>query len=819
MSTQRILRSLLALKLLIVSGAFMIAVPANASDAGLRASPPDGFEDLTEERKVVLDAFFGGAKLGEVVATISPGRLRFDDPAAVADLIPGVISRSDLAGALTGSLATNAALVCRWKGQQACGTLLPPRAGIILDEDRFRVDIFVHPTLLAVDRTDVSYLTAAESEPSLVSLFGATLSGSTRGRRAYHVQNRSIASLGALRVRSDSSVAKSYGLSFDNLTVEADRRSWRYVGGVFWAPGSELTGRRKVAGAGIATQLDTRTDRIELIATPLTVFLQQSSRVELLVQGRVVASRILPAGQQSIDTSALPDGSYNVTIRIQEDGGPARTETRFFTKGVLAAPLGHPLISAFAGFLQSGNRSVRLEHKTFFYQASARYRRSQVLGLDATIVGSQHKAVLETGAILFTPVAQVRLVALASSAGDYGAAVRASTLGRGPVAFSFDLQRVNSRDGRALLPVSSSNGTFSEDPELRLGDQGTYTQGIGALDYRFAAGTLRLSGLYRRGRSGDASYSLAASLDAPVVQSNGWDLRFQADVRKGDRELASFVGVRFLKAGGGVALSGLAGASHGSGRRGGSTGLVGETQAAWTRQLSDLTQLGTDVALGQTPDNSYARSSSHVRSPLGNVRSDLLYEHGGGPRNLQFAGTVDGGIVVGGGRVGVAGREPGDSAAIVSVSGSGSGQTFDVLVDEVVRGTVSSGQSLALYLAPYATYEIRLRSREASVAGIDTAARKATLFPGTVAKLDWTVTPLVIVFGRAVDPVGRPIASADISGPHGIARTDEQGFFQIEAARQDRLTLVGRTGTKCTLGISGAASRDGYISAGDVICR
>jgi hypothetical protein len=800
--------------------AFMVGTPAFASGAGLRTTAPPGFEDLASDRELLLDVYYGGRKVGQARATIRPGQLVFADPGEVAGLVPNVASLPELSRALGGPLKANSDRTCGLSRPEGCGTLDPDRAGIILDADRFRVDIFVNPSLLAtVNRTGPAYLDRPEGKPSFVSLFGATLSGSSRGDRNYHVQNRSIASVGSMRLRSDSSVANRTGLSFDNLTLEADRKDWRYTGGLFWAPGSSLVGRRKMVGIGAAVQLDTRADRLQLTGTPIDVFLAQPGRVELLVDGRVMTSQIFPAGSRILDTSGLPDGSYDVVVRVQEDGRPAREERRFFTKGTAMAPLGRPLLSAYLGLLPTSNRGLSVDGDKIFYQASAAYRLTRSLGVDATVLGTQDKAVIEAGGVLNTPVAQLRAAALVSSSGDHGALLRASSNTHGPLSFSIDLRTIKSRNGRPLLPVTSSEGTFSQDAETGFADRGSYTQGLAIVGYRLGQANLRLTGLYRDSPSERRTYNIGASVEVPVVRAGRLNIQFTADARKTERDVGAFAGIRFLLNRGNMSYSGFAGASHQSGKGADDTRLVGEAQAALYRELADKTQVSGSVAVGQDLDGAYARASSYVRSAPVNARADLLHQfsdHGG---TTQYSATLEGGLAMTGGSLRAGGRELNDSAMIVSVSGGRPGQAFDVLVDESVRGRVTNDHGLLLLLQPYERYDVRLRPSDAEISSFDTAARPVTLYPGNVARLDWKVTPLFVLFGRAVNADGTPVATADIKGGHGIGRSDAQGYFQVETRAGDDLRFTARGGAECRLDLPPAKPVDGYFSAGELVCR
>jgi hypothetical protein len=810
-------RILRALSAIMVSATFINASQALAA-AKFAMSVPQGFEDLAAERKTVLDVYAGGIKLGEARATIRPGIVRFDDARAVAQLVPDVADLAQLAAALSGSLPSNAGLACSAFQRTDCGVLRPSIAGVILNEDRFRVDIFVNPFLLKSPEPGApEYLAAPKEEPTIVSLSGATVSGSSDGDWSYHLQNRSIVSIGALRFRSDAAIGSRFGLSFDNLTAELDRADWRYLAGVFWAPGSELVGRRRLIGVGASTQLDTRSDKDLLIATPLTIFMQGSGRVEIFIDGRLVTSGIYSAGQKLIDTSQLPNGAYEVLIRVKEDGRPTREERRFFTKGTQMAPLGRPMFSVFAGFIPTSDSGLSISSNTLFYKGSAAYRLSPGLGIDGTVTGTQHKAIAEAGLTLHTRLAQLRLGALLSTSADAGAVLRASTVGQGPLAISFDVRKIKSHDGQPLLPVSNSVGSFSEDPETNLSHSGSYTQALALIGYRIGRAQLRFTGIYRRNGSEPANYSVGSSFEMPVVRTPAWQASVQVEARKTERDFASLIGVRVHGWKGSLAFSGSAGISHSSGE-GRSNKRVGESQVGWSRQLEDETQLSAEAAYGEDQRGSYGRASGFVRSPIGNGRADVLHNFGSGGAT-QFTANLNTGLVAAGSSVRVGGLRMDDSAVVLSLTGTESGQLFDVLVDDVVRGRVESGHSLILFLPAYQQYALRLKPRRAQVSNFETGPQIVTLYPGNVAKIEWTVTPLVILFGRAIDANGRPIANANITGPYGVGLTNGEGYFQIEARVSDQLKLVDRTGASCSMTIAGTRPTKSYIVAGDVNCR
>jgi outer membrane usher protein FimD/PapC len=203
---------------------------------------------------------------------------------------------------------------------------------------------------------------------------------------------------------------------------------------------------------------------------------------------------------------------------------------------------------------------------------------------------------------------------------------------------------------------------------------------------------------------------------------------------------------------------------------------------------------------------------------VGNLRADLLHQFGDAA-STQYAATIEGGIVAGKGKFSFGGRELSSTATVVRLKGGDKSQRFEVLVDESPRGTVKPGDNLVLFLNPYDTYSVRLRSSGSGMSNFDTAARKVTLYPGNVATLDWDVAPVVIVFGRAIDLRGQPIANADITTSRGNSQTNEDGYFQVETAQNEQITVRDRLGKMCSIPPSKARPIDGYLARGEAECR
>jgi hypothetical protein len=528
-----------------------------------RISAPGEFAALDGPRELVMDVYFGGRRLGEARVVSERGTVRFRDPAAAAALLPQAADPARLAALLSGPLPANADRVCARLNDLACGTLETDGVAVIADEDRLRIDLFVGPALLkATANAPNGFLPAPLAGPSLASAFGLALSGTGRESPLYNLQARNVFGWGAARVRSNLGVASGFGLLVDDLAVELDRPDQRWTAGLVWAPGNAVTGERRILGASFGTQLDTRADRDGMAGSPQYLFLRQPARVEMLVNGRLVDARHYEAGNNILDTTALPSGSYDLVLRVQEGSGPVREERRFFVRSTEMAPLGRPLFHAVAGVLAATaeSRPVSLQRQLYF-SAGANVRLSEAFGVEAGVSGTQGKLLAQGGLFLMTRFARVHAGALGSTDGDSGALLQVASGDLGSLQFTLDARRVHSRSGQPLLPQTASGTNFGGPGAIRARPLvGSYTQLTGNASLQLGALDLTVAGYYRADGPG-RDYSIGPSLSWRMMQLPGMQVTMLADAQKTAGGLAGFVGGRLVMVRGGLSTVSTGGAS------------------------------------------------------------------------------------------------------------------------------------------------------------------------------------------------------------------------------------------------------------------
>lgn len=772
---------------------------------------PEGFENLTETRTLLVDVYFGGERRGEARISTTPGSIRFADPAAVLALLPEVTDRTEIEAALAvDGLAANSQLACSTTTDPArCGRLSPDVVGVIFDRDRFRLDVFLNPRFLAVrENVEEAYIPEPQEGLAMINRVAAVVSGRfDEGETFYNFQDSIVLASGERRLRADVSYADEIGFGAERVALEWDRPGLRYSAGALWAPGSEISGRRKLLGLGVESQIDTRLDRDEILGSPLVVYLDQRARIDILRDGRVLYSAIYEAGNQEIDTSTLPDGSYNVVLRIEEPGRPAREERRFFTKNRRIPSPGRTDFFAFAGMLIDNVAQGSLhptEHP--YVQGGVAHRLGTSWALSGGIEASDLGGSAEIAATWLSPLALVRAAAVADDDGTYGGILQVMSAGSSRLSFNFDLRRIES-DGASpspiaplLLPITGAPGSIG------LGDyQGSYTQGGGVVSYSLA--NLRLMGTfhYRDDESDRVRYSIGPSVEWDVMREGPFTLTLRGDATATDRGSAGFAGLQLRMFGARASLTALGGA-RASGIEGDELGEgpVAALSGSLTRGLAGG-ELALGAGLDHQPGQDNLVASTEYRHQYGTFAGDLV--HSGGPRDdvTQYTLGLQTTFAAGAGALEVAGKTTTESLIVARVDGARDGDRFEVLVNEQLAGTIEGAAPFTLALPPYRAYAVRIRSVGEGLMAYDNSARRIGLYPGTVARLDWRASPVTIKFGRLVELDGTPVGGASITGKGVWSETDDKGYFQIEAADDAELTVTTREGRSYPLELPRAA--------------
>ena len=796
--------------------AMLVARAALAADASphVTAAMPADFAAVATTQRAVVDVFVAGRRVGQFAADVGLKEVRLLAPAALAAAIPDVRDPARLTAALGRPLPIAVPPAC--DGPSACVPVAGSDIVASYAADSFRLTLTLDPGLLAIRGTAPDYLEDGWGVPSAIDSIGVVVAGGGGPGTAFAVRNRFVARGGPMHLVADASLSSWDGAQLDTLAADIDRRDLRLRGGLFYAPGADLVGRRRILGVGVATQFDTRADRVALTGTPLVVFLARRARVDVYVQGRLVSSQVYDGGNQSLDTSGLPDGSYPVELHIQDIGGATRVEQRFFSKSAALAPVGRVMFDVQFGLLarHRGEPGGGIAIAT----GSARGRMSPHLAWDVAAMTTRANSVVEAGLSLLSPLAQVRVAALGATRGDRGVAAQASASGGGPLGFNLDLRHVRSATGTVLI-AADTTAREAATPLMRpraTDAQAGYTQLLGNLSYALPKAQLGMSAFLFRSSSRGTAYSIGPTARWSVLQRDRLHLSVNGTFARTHRGSGFALGLQFQLAGPRAAISGVAGIQREVAADGDRLSPVLETAATLHRDGADGSTLDAGALVQRNAHATIVQLTGERRGAHGMAGLSLTARPGTA-QGIQYGITAQTSFGLAGGGPHLAAGGQNDSMIAVAVDGEPSA-LFELLVNDAVRGTVRGGQRVALAVQPYRRYRIRLRAIAPGPIVFDTRARTVDVFPGSVAALTWTARAVRAMFGRLVDARGMPIGDADVTTTDAIAASDPNGYFQIEASADALLTARTAAGATCSARLRGDRATTPFTRLGDVTC-
>jgi hypothetical protein len=772
---------------------------------------PKGFEDLVGPETTLVDLYHGGRFAGTTMATLDQDKIRFHNPIEVVSKIQNLRNAERVLRALSGPIDTNSDRICP-EGTTApgCGLLEPEVAGVIADSSTYKVEIFVHPDEFDIQRVDRGrYLPDSESDLSLVTALAGAFSGSNSGDETFNLRKRLILGRYDDRMRAEGSYSSTDQFFLDTLFLESDREELRYTGGVFRFRGVDSVGQRKMLGAGVTTTTDTRVDLDVAFGQQIVVFLPRRSQIDILRDGRLISSRLYEAGNQTVDTSELPEGAYDIVLRIREIGGETREETQFFTKTESLPPDDSPLYFAEAGVLtDETDRHAPSTDGVPLFRAGTLHRLRDDLGVGADLVTSDNESVIEGKVLYFGRTTRVRGVGLVSREGDFGVS--------GNLSGTWDKVSYSASLLRNWAHADTPADAFREFDPIRF----SRTQGRSSINYQLGRSRVGVQGLWQDTSRDGSSYSYGPTVNWQMFNTGKALGTLSADVTRTRTDTSARLTIRLRRNFPAYSVSGFGGYSQNrrEGREDESGRDMGVDVSWRDRDLlpGDLTLTGALSSVSEREsaslDGAYksARGRYSFSADRQRTKTDYTTTYSGNA-NLNWLTSQDG-VVLGG-------KESRESAVVVKVKGNAVKTKFDVLIDGVRRMTVGVGETIPVLLTPYDTYAIRIDAVTPEFIHFDQEPRSVTLYPGNVATMIWEVNTIKAVFGRVVREDGIPVGFARIHGVVGESFTDELGYFQADMSDAGELTFIPPRGGPCVVDVADLPENQDFARLGTMVCE
>ncbi|MDH3609912.1 MAG: TcfC E-set like domain-containing protein, partial [Gammaproteobacteria bacterium] len=310
-----------------------------------QSKPPPGFEELLEPQTTLVDIYFGKRFIGSSLATYTPETVELQDPSGVVALIPSVKDVQLVQDSLTGPLANNGDKICLSEVERDCGMLEPNVADVIFDESRFKLQIFINRLHLEKQQIVLDkFLAPSESDFSTVNLFSTSLSGNDNDD-TYSLGATHLASLKESRLQLQWDYSDVRDINIESLSAQRDWAGKAAEIGLFDSTtrNSSFFTQANLLGIRAYSSTDTRTDLEYQDSTEIFLFFSSPTLVEVFKDENLVVVKEYEAGNQQLDTSQFPSGSYPVILKLTDAQGNVREEEYFFVKSSLLPPRDQPL--------------------------------------------------------------------------------------------------------------------------------------------------------------------------------------------------------------------------------------------------------------------------------------------------------------------------------------------------------------------------------------------------------------------------------------------------------------------------------------------
>jgi len=778
----------------------------------VKDSPPPGFEDLVRPQTTEVDVYYGDQKVGSALATYSPDSIELTTPDEVTAFIPHLIDKHVITQALTGPLDTHASEVCLTELQRECGIIEPNIAGVIFDESRFHLHVFVNRLQLQPQGIVSNKFLPKVGSPNISSTnaFSNSFSGED-GDITYTSAANHIISYGQSRFQAQWDYSDTQNFSIETLSYQNDDVGIAKEAGFFNSSTrfTSFTNNLDLVGARLYGSTKTRTDLDYSQATEIFLFLNSRSQVEVFKDGKLVDGGFYDPGNQQLNTLRLPSGSYPINVRITDSSGGTSEEQYFFVKTTILPPQDQPLHYFEFGLLEKDDSNDTLPElsDSELVRIGTAYRLQNHLGGSIEYLHSSDTDLVQGSLSYFGPGYILQNSLMLGSDSEWGI----NFLGQyrhDNFALNFDYRQVNSNyeetefdiDTR-ILPSDFSQGNISASIPLSKGQLTLRTQYSDKIneDTRTTYGLEYRYPLFYRNR-----YSIEANLSSSFEED---DYRIQTGLRITKTEPGRFLNIRPSYLSRDVA-----------------------NQSEQGPQLNaSLSQTYEDPSYGRLTNSGFI-SEDLDRSTFG-IRSQNISSYGRADVQFdwvdddergsftRFRGVQNANILSEGGQFSFGGDRNANSGIMLELTGQSSNQPFEIYVDGFPRGFTKANGRTALPLDAFQTYSVSIRSRSSELLSFDEAPRKVTLYPGNVHTLSYEINSITVLITRILLADGKPASRVKIENAIGYAVTDEDGWLQAEISGTAPLEITKKGAPVCTIDLPELEIKQGVAFVDSIQCN
>jgi hypothetical protein len=771
-------------------------------------TPPKGFEYLTAAQTTEVDIYFGDEMITSTMARFDLTSIEFINPQEITALLTQLKEPEAITSAISGTLNPHTEDLCLNKLQRNCGELKPSIADIIFDANRFRVDLFINPLYLNVKSLQPQiFLPPPEKTLSSVNIFSAQISGSNGlGQRSYLTSN-SIISYGTTRLLSRARLHNTDGLTLETTSLEHDRGKWTYTAGTMESTSyvSSLAATQGFLGLRAARTLNTRTDLRLSKASSIFVFFNERSYVEILRDGKVLDSGFYEFGNQQINTSQLPEGVYNIILRITNSRGE-ELQTHLFSRSSLLPPQDHALHFLEAGMLLEKNKlgdinkAPKASNVSFIHTGS-RVRLTDRFGADLEALNTSEKtALVQAGLYYFMPGLFLHGGALGGSEHTQGQ--------------FFDLSFSHRQFSLSLFYRDlETNQTETEKETNSTYQSGTRT-GL-TFGTRILGGSLfaRATETSNTDIAAEPEYSL--NFRRSLFRRGGTLANLTLDWTSNQGNDTMAIGLQITSSSNTHHKS-LATRWSNSGDH-----STLQTEGRFTRFHRHNGELYGSTTVSALTEKDHQSLGLHLKGDSRYGNGYLKTQHqryaNNSSDNTTYSAGAQAVVITGASALALGGSKPGRAGIIVDLNGQ-SEEDFEVHIGNRRQAMASKNRNQPVLLPPYHSYDVTLKSTGDNLVRFDAKPQTVTLYPGNVTHLQWDVDPVFVVIGQAIYADGKAVGNTRITNLEEFSGTDENGWFQVELSKMKTLELAPAKGPACKIQLPEQSEYEEVIVFDQLVC-
>lgn len=786
----------------------------------LTVSPPKGFSDLLEPQLTSVDIFYNSERIGSSIARYTPENITFESPKPILALIPNLIHPKALLDVFSLPFNNNQSAICHYKGQLDCGTLSPETIAIIFNEELLRVDVFINPKLIEKTSFPVErFLPNSNSSTSMINAISLIASsGDDRDKQSKEAKNKNLytaqlnTTLSKENFRTISSIEADdmHGVRLDELSFIYENKNRLYQLGSFrtMTQNSSFFEQNDFLGLRVHTSLNSRTDLEQRSATPLYVFLNERSKIDIFKDGQLIDSGLYQPGNTELDSRSFPQGAYTVELKITGDSGRTRTESHFYSKSLQLPPVNETTFFTEIGYPEKNQlkRYPKTQNQPLARFGIA-HRPVDSIGISGALSKTPDEGSIEFGSVWLANQLQIETNHALMDNGAHAAYY--STNFRSPWLYLSSSFRKSYNDKAStptnVLSLASNQKINLIPPSTRQTQLSIGIPLYGSILNLFARNT--------ENKNMTHSKTIGLSWRKNLFRKGRITLDWSIDVAKEQENKSLLTGftLRFLSNHYNLSSNAIYNQQEAENTKQYHTDK--QLQLAYRNQDTFIGALNNHLDFNQTKNNTRTTFQSEIhneygygrigvdhiknRINLGNTEKDQSSEH------LGYSLTSRFNIVSTANNIAMGGSQTNAAGVMIDLTSIDLEKFyFTVIINGIERAKIKTGKSSFIALPAYSQYEVILSPEGKELVTFDNTPRQFTLYPGNVKRIYWDIDKVKVIIMQLQDDKQIPLSNALLSNSKGFAYTDDLGWIQMEIKSSGSLSFKTKKGKFCNITIA-----------------